>query len=114
MCEKILHDKFVTQLKTIEKDNRHKDIAVIETTKITERKFPYWSMGFWNMDTSALSEVEGLGYLVEGELTPTALPSNKNVISLLICHLRSKLIMTASPGAHEELPMEHDKVYATI
>jgi len=65
-------------------------------------------MGFENMDTSALAEVEGLGNLVEGELTAASLASNKNMIGPLMRHLRSKLIKAASPGAHEELPMEHE------
>ena len=102
-------EKAVNELfKTIEKDNRHKDISVIETKKITEREFPYWSMGFENMDTSALAEVEGLGNLVEGELTAASLASNKNMIGPLMRHLRSKLIKAASPGTHEELPMKHE------
>jgi uncharacterized membrane protein (DUF373 family) len=60
------------------------------------------------MDTSALAEVEGLGNLVEGELTVASLASNKNMIGPLMRHLRSKLIKAVSPGAHEELPMEHE------
>lgn len=30
----------------IEKDSRHKDCTLIEKQTITEREFPYWSMGF--------------------------------------------------------------------
>jgi len=102
-------EKAVNELyKVIEKDSRHKDVAVIETKKITEREFPYWSMGFQNMDAQALSEVEGLEGFAEDGLTPTGLATNKNMIGPLMRHLRSKLIKAASPGAHEELPMEHE------
>jgi hypothetical protein len=83
--------------------DRHKDITVIETIKITDRKFPCWSMGFKNMDTSFLPKAEGLGDLVEDGLTASSPVSNKNMIGLLIRLLRTKLLKAASAGNHEEL-----------
>ena len=44
----------------IEKDKRHKDVTLIQKEKITERAFPYWSMGFDKIDAKELSNMDGL------------------------------------------------------
>jgi uncharacterized membrane protein (DUF373 family) len=95
--------------KIIAQDPRHTDVATIETKKITEREFPYWSMGFENLDPSALKDLEGVAGMIEGEdRSLAAMAYNKDMVGPLMRHLRSKMIKAASPGTHEELPMEHD------
>ncbi len=94
--------------KTIEKDPRHKDCTLIEKQKITERGFPYWSMGFENIDAKELSKMDGLNNFFEHDFTPAGFASHKNVIGPLLTHLRSKLVKQVTTHHHEELPMEHD------
>ena len=95
--------------KIIAQDPRHTDVVTIETKKITEREFPYWSMGFENLDPSALKGLEGVAGMIEGEdRSLAAMAYNKDMVGPLMRHLRSKMIKAASPGTHEELPMEHD------
>jgi uncharacterized membrane protein (DUF373 family) len=103
-------EKDVNELyKKIAQDPRHTDVVTIETKKITEREFPYWSMGFENLDPSALKDLEGVAGMIEGEdRSLAAMAYNKDMVGPLMRHLRSKMIKAASPGTHEELPMEHD------
>lgn len=91
----------------IEKDKRHKDCTIIEKEKITERAFPYWSMGFEKLDAKELKNMEGLNDFFEKDFSPAGFASHKQVIGPLLAHLRSKLVKHVSTG-HEELPMEHD------
>ena len=92
----------------IEKDKRHKDVTIIEREKITERAFPYWSMGFEKIDARELSKMEGLNDFFEHDFTPSGFASHKNIIGPLLSHLRGKLVKQVSTVSHEELPTEHD------
>ena len=92
----------------IEKDKRHKDVTIIEREKITERAFPYWSMGFEKIDAKELSKMDGLNDFFEHDFTPSGFASHKNIIGPLLSHLRSKLVKQVSAVSHEELPTEHD------
>lgn len=94
--------------KEIEKDPRHKNCTTIEKLNITERAFPYWSMGFEKIDLKELRKMEGLNNFFEHDFTPAGFASNKNIVGPLLTHLRSKLVKQVSTESHEELPMEHD------
>lgn len=92
----------------IEKDPRHKNCTIIEKLNITERAFPYWSMGFEKIDPKELGKIEGLNNFFEHDFTPAGFASHKNIIGPLLTHLRSKLVKQVSTESHEELPTEHD------
>ncbi len=92
----------------IEKDERHKDVTLIQKEKITERAFPYWSMGFEKIDAKELSKMDGLNDFFEHDFTPSGFVSHKNIIGPLLTHLRGKLVKQVSTVSHEELPTEHD------
>jgi len=92
----------------IEKDPRHKNCTLIEKLNITERAFPYWSMGFEKIDTKELRKMEGLNNFFENDFTPAGFASHKNIMGPLLTHLRSKLVKQVSTESHEELPTEHD------
>lgn len=92
----------------IEKDPRHKNCTLIEKLNITERAFPYWSMGFEKIDPKELRKMEGLNNFFENDFTPAGFASHKNIIGPLLTHLRSKLVKQVSTESHEELPTEHD------
>ncbi len=93
---------------TIEKDPRHKNCTLIEKLNITERAFPYWSMGFEKIEPKELRKMEGLNNFFEHDFTPAGFASHKNIIGPLLTHLRSKLVKQVSIESHEELPTEHD------
>ncbi|MDP1638433.1 MAG: phosphate-starvation-inducible PsiE family protein [Candidatus Nitrotoga sp.] len=93
---------------TIEKDPRHKNCTLIEKLNITERAFPYWSMGFEKIEPKELKKMEGLNNFFEHDFTPAGFASHKNIIGPLLTHLRSKLVKQVSTESHEELPTEHD------
>ena len=93
---------------TIEKDPRHKNCTLIEKLNITERAFPYWSMGFEKIKPKELRKMEGLNNFFEHDFTPAGFASHKNIIGPLLTHLRSKLVKQVSIESHEELPTEHD------
>jgi len=95
----------------IEKDKRHKNVTLIQKEKITERAFPYWSMGFEKIDVKELSKMEGLNDFFEHDFTPSGFASHKNIIGPLLSHLRSKLVKQVTVERHEELPTEHDDPY---
>jgi uncharacterized membrane protein (DUF373 family) len=94
--------------RTIEKDPRHKNCTIIERLNITERAFPYWSMGFEKIDPKELRKMKGLNNFFEHDFTPAGFASHKNIIGPLLTHLRSKLVKQVSTESHEELPTEHD------
>ncbi|CAA9891833.1 BLUF domain protein [Candidatus Methylobacter favarea] len=98
----------------IEKDKRHTDVTVIEKQHITERAFPYWSMGFEKIDSKALSKMEGLNDFFEKDFTPAGFASHKQIIGPLLTHLRSRLIKQVTIDSHEELPMEHEDPYIRL
>ncbi len=102
----------------IKKDKRHKDITLIEQLPITERLFPYWSMGFDKLEAKELSEMEGFSHFLEKDLTPAGFAAHKHLIEPLLAYLHSKLVKQAIlesaeqlPVQHEELPMEHEDPY---
>jgi uncharacterized membrane protein (DUF373 family) len=92
----------------IEHDPRHKDVTLIQKEKITERAFPYWSMGFDKIDAKELSNLDGLNDFFEHDFTPSGFASHKNIIGPLLSHLRGKLVRQVAAECHEELPMEHE------
>jgi hypothetical protein len=65
---------------TIQKDDRHKDVALLHYEEIFERRFPGWSMGQVNI--SKLNHTTLLKYLDKPELDPYAI-SGKASLSLL-------------------------------
>ena len=60
----------------IEKDPRHKNCTLIEKLNITERAFPYWSMGFEKIDPKELRKMEGLNNFFENDFTPAGFASH--------------------------------------
>jgi len=98
----------------IEKDPRHKDVTVVEKQKITERAFPYWSMGFESIDSHELAEIEGFNNFFAQDFTPAGLIAHKNIIAPLLSHLRAKLIRQVAPESHEELPMQHEDPFIQL
>lgn len=91
----------------IEKDKRHQNCVIIEKQKITERAFPYWSMGFEKLDPKELHNVKGLNDFFEKDFSPSGFSAHKNAIGPLLTHLRSRLVKQVSSG-HEELPTQHE------
>jgi uncharacterized membrane protein (DUF373 family) len=92
----------------IEKDPRHKNVTLLEKQEISERTFPYWSMGFEKMDGRDLGGIEGLNDFFEHDFTPSGFASHKNIISPLLTYLHGNLIKQVSIGSHEELPVQHE------
>ncbi|MFI3119805.1 MAG: BLUF domain-containing protein [Methylococcaceae bacterium] len=76
----------------IKKDKRHKDVTLIEQLPITERLFPYWSMGFDKLEAKELSEMEGFSHFLEKDLTPAGFAAHKHLIEPLLAYLHSKLV----------------------
>lgn len=103
-AEAVVNDVF----ESIKKDKRHKDVTLIEKQTITERAFPYWSMGFEKIDSKELSKMEGLNDFFEKDFTPSGFASHKNIVGPLLTHLRGKLIKQVTPESHEELPIQHE------
>jgi uncharacterized membrane protein (DUF373 family) len=91
----------------IEKDHRHHNCVIIEKQAITERAFPYWSMGFEKIDAKELHNIKGLSDFFAKDFTPAGFTAHKNIIGPLLTHLRGRLIKQVSTG-HEELPTEHE------
>ncbi|MFZ2168413.1 MAG: phosphate-starvation-inducible PsiE family protein [Methylococcaceae bacterium] len=98
----------------IEKDKRHKDCTIIDKQKITERAFPYWSMGFEKIDAKELNKMDGLNDFFEHDFTPSGFVSHKNIIGPLLTHLRGKLVKQVAEECHEELPLEHDDPFIKL
>jgi uncharacterized membrane protein (DUF373 family) len=92
----------------IEKDPRHKDCTLIEKQTITERAFPYWSMGFEKIDAKELHNIQGLGGFYEKDFTPNGFVLHKEVVTPLLAYLRNKLVKQVSTISHEELPEKHE------
>ncbi|MDO9049641.1 MAG: phosphate-starvation-inducible PsiE family protein [Methylobacter sp.] len=105
----------------IKKDKRHKDITLIEKLPITERTFPYWSMGFEKLEAKELSGMEGFNDFFENDLTPAGFASHKHIIGPLLAHLHSKLVKQITlesaeqlPAQHEELPKQHEDPFIQL
>jgi len=96
---------------SIKKDKRHKDVILIEKVPITERAFPYWSMGFEKLEGKEMSKIEGWNDFFEKDFTPAGFASHKHIIAPLLTHLRSKLVKQVTLESHEELPMQHEDPY---
>jgi uncharacterized membrane protein (DUF373 family) len=93
---------------SIKKDKRHKDVILIEKVPITERAFPYWSMGFEKLEGKEMSKIKGLNDFFEKDFTPAGFASHKHIIDPLLTHLRSKLVKQVTLESHEELPIQHE------
>lgn len=100
---------------SIKKDTRHTNVTLLEKLPITERIFPYWSMGFEHLEAKELSGIEGLNNFLEKDLTPAGFASHKHIIDPLLAHLYGKLVKQVSlespeqlPTQHEELPVQHE------
>jgi hypothetical protein len=65
---------------SIQRDARHKDVALLHYEEILERRFPGWSMGQVNI--SKLNATTLLKYLAKPELDPYGI-SGKASLSLL-------------------------------
>ena len=91
----------------IEKDPRHHDCVILERQKITERAFPYWSMGFEKLEPKEMHNIKGLSDFLEKDFTPAGFAAHKDSIGPLLSHLRSRLVKQVSAG-HEELPTQHE------
>ncbi len=92
----------------IKNDKRHKDVTVIEKLPITERAFPYWSMGFEKLEGEELAGMEDLNKFFERDFTPAGFASHKYIAGPLLAHLRSKLVKHVTVESHEELPVQHE------
>lgn len=92
----------------IAKDPRHKDCTLISRELISERQFPYWSMGFDKADADELGQVTGLNDFFAHNFTPSGFATHKNIVSPLLAHLRKKLVGQVAKESHEELPTQHD------
>ncbi len=100
---------------TIKNDNRHKDVTLIEKLPITERVFPYWSMGFEKLEAKELSGLEGFNNFFEKDFTPEGFASHKHIIGPLLSYLHNRLVKQVTlesaeqpPVQHEELPVQHE------
>lgn len=105
----------------IKQDTRHKNVTLIEKLPITERIFPYWSLGFVKLEAKELSGIEGFNHFFEKDLTPASLVSHKQVIAPLLAYLHSKLLKqvtlesTEQPSVqHEELPVQHEDPFIQL
>jgi uncharacterized membrane protein (DUF373 family) len=105
----------------IKKDKRHTNVTLIEKQPITERLFPYWSMGFEKLEAKELSEMEGFDNFFERDLTPAGFVSHKHIIEPLLAHLHSKLVKQVAlesveqlPAQHEELPVQHEDPFIQL
>ena len=67
-------------------DPRHGGLIILDKTKIAERAFPDWRMGFTRVDSPALVEATGTSnYLADGNLGPGAAgmaPHTRRLIEL--------------------------------
>lgn len=105
----------------IKKDKRHKDVILLEKAPITERLFPYWSMGFEKLEANEFSGVEDFDNFLEKDLTPAGFASHKHIIGPLLAHLHSKLVKHVTfasgeqpPTQHEELPVQHEDPFIQL
>jgi hypothetical protein len=99
----------------IKKDQRHKDVILLEKVPISERLFPYWSMGFEKLEAKEFSGIEDFDNFLEKDLTPAGFATHKHVLGPLLAHLHRKLVNQVTfesveqpPTQHEELPVKHE------
>lgn len=92
----------------IKRDTRHKEVTLIERKPISERDFPYWSMGFENLDERDLNTFKDFPHFFDKEFTPAGIAAHQGIIGPLVNLLRVKLIKHVSMAKHEELPIDHE------
>ncbi|MGR9044906.1 MAG: phosphate-starvation-inducible PsiE family protein [Gammaproteobacteria bacterium] len=98
----------------IKNDPRHQDVTVLEKVNITERQFPYWSMGFEKVNAKEFARVEGINNFFEEDFSPQKFVENKSVIEPLLKYFHAKLVKNVTVESHEELPMEHEDPFIQI
>lgn len=98
----------------IKRDPRHRDVTVLEKSQISERQFPYWSMGFEKIRPQEFEHIDGLNHFFENDFSKDGLIRNKSVIKPLLQHYRAKLVNNVTHESHEELPTEHEDPYIQI
>lgn len=94
--------------RTIADDPRHKNVTLIDRQAITERAFPYWSMGFEKIDSKQLHDIPGLDKFFEQDFKPEGFATHKIILQPILEHLRAQLVDQVMPSGHEELPLEHE------
>lgn len=98
----------------IKNDPRHQDVTVLEKVNITERQFPYWSMGFEKVNAKEFARVEGINNFFKEDFSPQQFVENKSVIEPLLKYFHAKLVKNVTVESHEELPMEHEDPFIQI
>jgi len=76
----------------IEKDPRHKDCKIVEKLNVTERAFPYWSMGYEKIEANELQQMEGMSGFGAKDLSPAGFAANTQIINPLLGNIRSNLV----------------------
>lgn len=90
--------------KTLKKDPRHNNVTVLEKKRITERKFPEWSMGFKQISDADLQDIQGLNSFFANEIQADYFIHEQNIVALLMQHFRKKY---QAQMAHVDLPTEN-------
>jgi hypothetical protein len=76
----------------IEKDSRHKDCTIIEKIKVTERAFPYWSMGYEKIAANEIQQMDGMNGFSAKDFSPAGFAANTQVITPLLGNVHNKLV----------------------
>ena len=66
------------------KDNRHKDFTIIFEDEISERDFPDWSMGFYNLGLESAENLQGYSNYIDFSPTEDDLRSDKSIAIYLL------------------------------
>jgi hypothetical protein len=72
----------------ITKDERHKDVKLIDYSEITQRSFPKWSMGFKMIDSQ--TKLDGFSEFMQRPMTPKELSQNPTSVIGLLYSFRSQ------------------------
>lgn len=70
--------------RSIVNDRRNAGNYLIEKTRIKERNFPDWSMGFRNLTNHDLGELEGYSEILNRDLAPEEIAKYKDMAVKLI------------------------------
>ena len=103
-----------TVFHTIENDPRHRDVTVLERTEISERQFPYWSMGFEKVDPKEFAHIQGVNNFFEEDFSTEGFIHNKSIIKPLLKYFHAKLVKSVTHESHEELPMKHEDPFIQV
>lgn len=106
-------EEIVNQLfQTIQKDPRHRDVAVLERTPIKKRQFADWSMGFEELSDQQLQtlNIPGLNHFFDAPQEGDQSAFNQRLLGSLMNHFRQAYKKRHS---HEELPID-DEQHATL